>query len=73
MVWHCDFATKFVRLSTVNYNTFLYITLEIYSKRVVTKLFRLKNRPFYFTLRSTWKIARRQKGFEFGSVYRLLI
>jgi len=45
MAWHSDFATKLVRLSTVNFNTFLYITLEIYNKRVVTKLFRLKNRP----------------------------
>lgn len=73
MVLHRDFATKFVRLSEVNYNTILYITLEIYSKRVVTKLFRFKNRPFLFTLHSTWKVARRQKRFEFGSVYRLLI
>jgi len=73
MVWHCDFAIKLVRLYTVNCNTFLYITLEIYNKRVVTKLFRLKYRANYFTLHSTWKVARRQNGFEFGRVYRMLI
>ena len=73
MVWHCDFATKLVRLSTNNCNTFLYITLEIYNKRVVTKMFRIKYRPTYFILHSTWKVARRQKEFEFGRVYRLLI
>jgi hypothetical protein len=33
----------------------------------------LKNRPFLFTLHSTKKVARRQKGFEFGREYRLLI
>ena len=51
----------------------MYTTLEIYNKRIGTKLLRLKNRLFRFTLHSSRKVARRQKGFEFGRVYRQLI